>query len=198
MLCGWMSNHGKIEMTQAVKANPLSQVSCAMGLKGMLLSYTTGRQLLPRSEQNASVSGARVILEAFAALLMIVLLGAIAYFAFTPLYFFFHCRIVKENRVPSPSGRYEAVAFVKDCGGAASAFTPYVSILKSGEKLRSYEDGNVFDGSAGEYYIKVQWITDTQMKVSYTLNKNIKPRRMVREQGGITVDYQLVQSSDSL
>ncbi len=131
----------------------------------------------------------------FVALLMIVLLCLTAYFAFTPLYFFFNCKIVKENRVPSPSGRYEAVAFVKDCGGAASAFTPYVSILKPGEKLRSYEDGNVFHGSAGEYYIKVQWITDTQLKVSYTLNKNIRPSRMVREQGAITVDYQLVQSS---
>lgn len=168
----------------------------------MSILHTEKECSTPHHERNAVHSAAKVVLEALVALLIIVLLCGGAYSAFTPLFFFFNCKIVKEDRFPSPNGRYEAVTFVKDCGGAASAFTPYVSILATGDKLHSYETGNVFVGSGGAYYIKVKWLTDTDLQVWYTLARDTlgryaQPTRMLHEQNGITITYHLVETNGS-
>ena len=113
------------------------------------------------------------------------------YFCFQSSLFWdlFLCANYDENRIPSPNGKYQAVTFTKDCGGAASAFTPYVSILYPNEKLHEYQEGNIFVGSKGESFIKAKWITDTHLVIWYTVNQNLLPTLMVNNKYGIAIEY---------
>ena len=106
----------------------------------------------------------------------------------------FICSNYDENRIPSPNGKYQAVTFLKECGGAASAYTPYVSILYPNEKLHKYQEGNIFDGSNGEMFIKAKWITDTHLVIWYTVNQTLLPTLMVSNKYGITIEYIKLES----
>ncbi len=105
----------------------------------------------------------------------------------------FLCSNDAQNKIPSPNGKYLAITFLKDCGGAASAFTPHVSILKPGDKLHKYQEGNIFVGSKGEYFIRAKWITDTHLVIVYTLNRNLLPTLMATNKDGILIEYKKVE-----
>ena len=111
----------------------------------------------------------------------------------------FICKIVDVNKIPSPDGRYQAIVFTKDCGGGASAFTPYVSIFKPGEKLHNYQVGNVFIGGSGEYFVKAKWITDNHLVIWYkigkdSLNRDILPTLMVTHKYDTLIEYMTCQT----
>jgi hypothetical protein len=100
----------------------------------------------------------------------------------------FICGNSFENRITSPNGKYQAVTFLRDCG-ATTAFTPQVSIFKSGDKLHRYQEGNVFVGSYEETFVKVKWITDTHLVVWYTVYQNYQPTLMITNKDGILIEY---------
>ena len=77
--------------------------------------------------------------------------------------------------------------FLRDCG-ATTAFTPHVSILQSGDKLRRYQEGNVFVGSYGETFIKAKWVSDTHLVIRYTVYKEL-PTLEVDKKYDIYIDY---------
>ncbi len=128
--------------------------------------------------------------------LILVLICGAGYSCFQSSLFWdiFPCSNQSENRIPSPDGKYQAVTFLKDCGGAASAFTPHVSIFRPSEKLHNYQEGNIFVGSSGESFIKAKWITDTHLVIWYTVNKTLMPTLMVNNKDGIEIEYIKLES----
>lgn len=138
----------------------------------------------------------KVLVESLLTILILVLIcGGCYLFIQSPFFWnFFICTISHENRIASPNGKYQAVTFLRDCGGAASAFTPHVSIFKPEEKLHKYQDGNVFIGSSGEHFIKTKWITDNHLVIWYTVNQNLLPTLMVSNKDGILIDYIRVET----
>jgi len=65
------------------------------------------------------------------------------------------------SRVQSPDGKYEATAFIRDCG-ATTDFSPQVYIGLKGEKIG--ETGNIFIGNHSDK-IRIQWSSPIQLEI---------------------------------
>jgi hypothetical protein len=86
--------------------------------------------------------------------------------------------------VKSPSGRLQAVAFVRDCG-AATSFSTQVSIVSAREDLPN-SSGNVLVVE-GEVSVSLQWQSDTSLKI-----RGVLPAQIYKQESsvsGIQVSY---------
>lgn len=98
----------------------------------------------------------------------------------------------------SPDEKYKFVVFVRDCG-ATTGFYTHVSILKSEEKLRDDESGNVLAlDYFGEYInkyggadAKVEWIADRKIGIHFDSKAQaVKKETKVK---GIEITYEEIR-----
>lgn len=68
------------------------------------------------------------------------------------------------SNLTSPDGKYEATAFIRDCG-ATTDFSPQVYLRPKGQSCGSI--GNVFIGDHSDQ-IEVQWLSSTQLVIQST------------------------------
>ena len=61
----------------------------------------------------------------------------------------------------SPDGKYEATAFIRNCG-ATTANSPQVYLGPKGERIK--ESGNVFIGNHSDQ-VRIQWLSSTQLVI---------------------------------
>src|SRR5688572_8661710 len=63
--------------------------------------------------------------------------------------------------VASPDEKYEATAFIRDCG-ATTDFSPQVFLRPKGKSVG--KTGNVFVGN-DSYQIRIRWLSSTQLAI---------------------------------
>ena len=71
------------------------------------------------------------------------------------------CSNTIASKVISPDGKYEATAFIRDCG-ATTDFSPQVYLGLKGERIK--ETGNVFIGDHSDK-IRIQWASLTELEI---------------------------------
>ncbi|MDR7270316.1 hypothetical protein J2X20_002974 [Pelomonas saccharophila] len=87
-------------------------------------------------------------------------------------------------KVASPSGRFSAVVFSRNCG-ATTGFNTQLSIVPA-DDAPGEETGSAFIAD-GTVPLKLEWISDTELAVSGTQgSKNFKQERHVR---GVLISY---------
>lgn len=67
---------------------------------------------------------------------------------------------------PSPSGKWKAVVFQRDCG-ATTGFSTQISILPSSDSLEN-DSGNIFimDGHPSDVAPSLNWVADSELKIN--------------------------------
>ena len=71
------------------------------------------------------------------------------------------CKNTIVSKLVSPDGKYEATAFIRDCG-ATTDFSPQVYVCPKGDPLK--ETGNVFIGDHSDK-IRIEWASPTQLNI---------------------------------
>jgi hypothetical protein len=71
----------------------------------------------------------------------------------------------------SPSGDYHAIACLTSCG-ATTSWTPYVSLIRSGESITDeqgnlVEKGVVFRGAYGREFLKLTWTDSSHLLIQH-------------------------------
>ena len=93
--------------------------------------------------------------------------------------------------VPSPDKKYDAVAFLRDCG-ATTAWTPNVSVIKHGYHLGN-TDGNIFRGSYGETFIDFNWKDNSTLIIQYSISSGHPVSLQETQKNGLQILYLQVQ-----
>ena len=81
----------------------------------------------------------------------------------------------------SPDGKYEATAFIRDCG-ATTDYSPQVFLRPKGKSIGKI--GNVFIGNHSNQ-IQIQWASSTQLVIQSVCNVSM----IVTNYEGITIQY---------
>lgn len=71
--------------------------------------------------------------------------------------------VVKE--INTSDNKYKIVAFIR-AGGATTAFSPQVSLIKANKKLSDSDTGNIFRGNKSKY-IDIQWKNENTLIIKY-------------------------------
>jgi hypothetical protein len=83
----------------------------------------------------------------------------------------------------SPSGKWRAVAFERDCGATTRA-TTQISVLQGSQQLPN-EPGNIFSAEGG-FPVKMEWKSDQELQITYPPGtRNIFKGQI----SGITVEF---------
>ena len=85
------------------------------------------------------------------------------------------------SKVSSPDGKFEATAFIRDCG-ATTDFSPQVYLCPKGEKMAKV--GNIFVGNHSDQ-IRIEWISATQLKI----HSECDVMRMATNYEGVTIQF---------
>ena len=91
------------------------------------------------------------------------------------------------NEVASPNGKYIASVFERNCG----ATTPYVRVVSlhsSDAKLAPEDSDDWVFTIHGQSDVKVSWIADDKLKVSYS-GTGEQPTRREKKWKGIVIAY---------
>lgn len=84
----------------------------------------------------------------------------------------------------SPAKQYNAITFLRSCG-SSSANSTEVSVLKRWAPLHG--DGNVFITDAEPEQVRVYWVGDARLRVSYPAPARVV--RSVTRVGDVTIEY---------
>ncbi|WP_231272664.1 DUF5412 family protein [Clostridium botulinum] len=88
------------------------------------------------------------------------------------------------------NNKYVVIGFIRD-GGATTAFSPQVSILKKGEKFKDSTSGNVFIGNKSDY-IDIEWKNETTLLIKYKCSEEDVMKKETKFKN-INIEYQKLQ-----
>ncbi|HXI69717.1 MAG TPA: DUF5412 family protein [Verrucomicrobiae bacterium] len=89
------------------------------------------------------------------------------------------------SKIVSPDGKFEATAFIRDCG-ATTDFSPQVYLCSKGERVKDV--GNVFIGNHSDK-IEIQWLSPTQLVVFSECSVSM----IVTNFKGITIRHTIIK-----
>jgi hypothetical protein len=153
----------------------------------MPLQRTRSRALLGRSPLNGGSLGTRMSQRGYGQVVFLLLASVAS--GCDP------CGNSPIARLPSPSGRMEAIVFTRDCG-ATTDFSTQVSLVKSGASLPTAganlfssdaNHGKASRGPGGGPNVTVRWLSDDMLEVSYQSGTRVFRREPSLD--GIRVQY---------
>lgn len=144
--------------------------------------------------------GTIIALSVSTALLAALILGKLVFGNFGALVLGFAmgsgCEDQVVSELPSPSGKVNAVMYVRDCGATTRAST-IVTILSATQRKPKYGSPRVFEGyeypwNAKTHKIRLEWLGDRSLRVYYTREVELTGLKNWAED--VTVTYQLDDS----
>jgi hypothetical protein len=94
-----------------------------------------------------------------------------------------------QQRLVAPDGRYQAIAFIRDCGATTSE-SSQVAILRTGKDLGD-RGGNVVVLEDSPT-LSIEWVSKEELRVTYSTSAEVFKRE--EEVNGIRISYAVVDS----